>query len=188
MTGKIDPTFGWHPSNASVLSEARIRDGVRSVTMLWRAFVCGGRGLWEFNRFGGWKSLQRRDLREKLVIDAHQCTAPGVHRVMVRRGCSSFKRRDACTYTRGSVRRASGFVLTGNPEIEGLVLSGRRRAPEEIRLPRNAWSGNYLFLEPIGPLGVFDPRGASPRPPDRPDLPGRSSSAEELIAAIGLES
>ena len=26
-----------------------------------------------------------------------------------------------------------------------------------------------------------------PRPPDRPDFPARSSSAEELIAAIGLE-
>jgi hypothetical protein len=38
--------------------------------------------------------------------------------VMVRRGCSSFKRRYACTYTRGSVRHASGFVLTGNSEIE----------------------------------------------------------------------
>jgi len=63
------------------------------------------------------------DLREKLVIDAHQCTAPGVHRVMVRRGCSSFKRRDACTYTRGSVRRASGFVLTSNPEVRADLRS-----------------------------------------------------------------
>ncbi len=36
---------------------------------------------------------------------------------MVRRGCSSFKRRYACTYTRGSVRRASGFVLTGSWEV-----------------------------------------------------------------------
>jgi hypothetical protein len=30
-------------------------------------------------------------------------------------------------------------------------------------------------------------RSSPPRPPDRPDLPGRASSAEELIAAIGLE-
>ncbi len=37
---------------------------------------------------------------------------PAFTPVMVRRGCSSFKRRYACTYTRGSVRRASGFVLT----------------------------------------------------------------------------
>ena len=44
--------------------------------------------------------------------------------VMVRRGSSSFKRRSfkrryACTYTRGSVRRASGFVLTGYTEVMG---------------------------------------------------------------------
>jgi hypothetical protein len=38
---------------------------------------------------------------------------------MVRRGRSSFERRNAFTYARGSVGRASGFVLTGNPEIVG---------------------------------------------------------------------
>ena len=43
---------------------------------------------------------------------------PTLTPVMVRPGCSSFKRRYACTYTRGSVRRASGFVLTGYPETE----------------------------------------------------------------------
>jgi len=37
--------------------------------------------------------------------------------VMVRRCCSSIKRRYACTYPRGSVRRASGFVLTGSSEV-----------------------------------------------------------------------
>jgi hypothetical protein len=31
--------------------------------------------------------------------------------MIVRRGSSSFKRRYACTHTRGSVRRASGFVV-----------------------------------------------------------------------------
>jgi hypothetical protein len=51
-----------------------------------------------------------------LAIDARQCTAPGVHPGMVRRARSSFKGRNPCTYTRGSVRRASGFVLTGHPE------------------------------------------------------------------------
>jgi hypothetical protein len=34
---------------------------------------------------------------------------PAFTPVMVRRGCSSFKRRYACTYKRGSVRRASGL-------------------------------------------------------------------------------
>jgi len=40
---------------------------------------------------------------------------------------------DACVYTRASVRRASGFVLTGKPEVDcitacvsGLLLVGRR--------------------------------------------------------------
>ena len=36
---------------------------------------------------------------------------------MVRRGSSSFKRRSAWTHTRGSVRRVSGFVLTGHAEV-----------------------------------------------------------------------
>jgi hypothetical protein len=35
---------------------------------------------------------------------------PAFTPVMAGRGCSSFKRRDACTYTRDSVRRASGFL------------------------------------------------------------------------------
>ena len=65
-----------------------------------------------------WKSLQRRELREKLVIDARQCTAPRTHCVMVRRGCPSFKSAETlATYTRGSVRRASGFVQTSYPEV-----------------------------------------------------------------------
>ena|ERR1700757_3269152 len=37
--------------------------------------------------------------------------------VMLRDGSPFFKRRYACTYTRGSVRRVSGFVLTGTPEV-----------------------------------------------------------------------
>jgi hypothetical protein len=60
---------------ASVLSEARIRDGVRAATMLWRAFdktvrrnplafaadaVYGNQSIWS------WKSLQGRELHEKL--------------------------------------------------------------------------------------------------------------------------
>ena len=56
--------------------------------------------------------------------------------VMVRRSCSSFKRRYACTYTRGSVRRASGFVLTGKPVVirpgQGLVSQRLDRDIHEI--------------------------------------------------------
>jgi hypothetical protein len=68
----------------------------------------------EIQSIWGWKSLQKKALAGKaLAIDARQCTAPGVHPGVVRRGRSSFKRRNACTYTCGSLRRASGFVLTG---------------------------------------------------------------------------
>ncbi len=43
--------------------------------------------------------------------------------MIVRRGSSSFKRRYACTHTRGSVRRVSGFVLTGKQEV---IRPGRK--------------------------------------------------------------
>jgi hypothetical protein len=71
-----------------------------------------------------WKSLQGRECTKSLVIDIRQCTA--IHPVMVRRGCSSFKPRYPGTYTRGSVRRASGFVLTGYSEStnSGILASG----------------------------------------------------------------
>ena len=44
------------------------------------------------------------------------------------------------------------------------------------------------LLAPGWDLSPAAPRGSSPRPPDRPDLPALFPSAEELIAAIGLES
>ena len=55
---------------------------------------------------------------------------PAFTPVMVRRGCSSFKRRYACTYTRGSVRRVSGFVLTRNPELTDDITTSASRRPE----------------------------------------------------------
>ena len=36
---------------------------------------------------------------------------------------------DACVYTRGSVRRASGFVLTGNTEVVPSQKSASRKSP-----------------------------------------------------------
>ncbi len=38
---------------------------------------------------------------------------------------------DGCVYTRGSVRRASGFVLTGNPEVRPRN-NFQRRGPEVL--------------------------------------------------------
>jgi hypothetical protein len=47
--------------------------------------------------------------------------------MIVRRGPSSFKRRYACTNTRGSVRRVSGFVLTGKQEV--ILAASKFSAP-----------------------------------------------------------
>ena len=49
--------------------------------------------------------------------------------MIVRRGSSSFKRRYACTHTRGSVRRVSGFVLTRLWSVTALItrLSANRK-------------------------------------------------------------
>jgi hypothetical protein len=62
--------------------------------------------------------LQRRELREETrLLILVNVLLPAFTPVMLRRGCSSFKGRYACTDTRGSVRRASGFVLTSKPEV-----------------------------------------------------------------------
>ena len=37
-----------------------------------------GRGLWEFNRFGAGRHCKQGSCAKSLVIDARQCTAPGV--------------------------------------------------------------------------------------------------------------
>ena len=62
----------------------------------------------------GLEVIARKGLaRKPWLLMVVNVLLPAFTLVMVRRGCSSFKRRDTCTYTRGSVRRASGFVLTG---------------------------------------------------------------------------
>ena len=114
-------------ADASVLSEAPIRDGVRAVTMRGRAFD---------------KTVSRKPLA--LAVDAVYGNSIDLGlEVIARKGLArkawllmlinvllpafagnatprmfSFKRRDSCTYTRDSVRRASGFVLTGKSELE----------------------------------------------------------------------
>jgi hypothetical protein len=60
-----------------------------------------------------WKSLQKRELREKaLFLMFVNVLLLAFTPVMVRRCSSSFKRRYACTYVRGSIRRAGGLVQT----------------------------------------------------------------------------
>ena len=100
---------------------------MRAVTMLWRAFdKTVSRKPLAFAVdavYGNSIDLELEVIAKKGVVRKAwllmpvNVLLPAFTRVMVRRGCSSFKRRDACTYTRGSVRRASGFVLTGNSEI-----------------------------------------------------------------------
>ena len=65
-------------------------------------------------------------------------------RVMVRRGSSSFKRRYAWTYTRGSVRRVNGFVLTGNPSVRKLRVGPRFATSGSISLP-NGEAASWLW-------------------------------------------
>src|ERR1700693_5132397 len=82
-----------------------------------RSRVRRTRGAMGIQSISAQKALPDGDFGQKVVIDAHRCrtsrnlvshptSAPSV----LQEGSS-----DACVYTRGSVRRASGFVLTGQP-------------------------------------------------------------------------
>jgi len=118
--------------DASVLSEARIRHGVRAVTKLWRAFdktvsrkplAFAVDAVYGISIDSWLEFIAKRDLREKSAIDARQCTGS---RPSTRDGTprpfffqAQKQHRNACTYTRGGVRRASGFVLTSKPEVIG---------------------------------------------------------------------
>jgi len=69
------------------------------------------------------------------------------------------------------------------------AYSATRLRPDQLELEAEFVLDN-LFVERR--LGVLDLEPlpftfCPPRPPDRPDFPAWSSSAEELIAAIGLE-
>src|SRR5256885_14495151 len=95
--------------------------------MRWRAFdksVKGSRLRLRWTRSVGISIdlelevlCKKEPCAKSLVVDVRQCTAPRIHAGDgTPRGCSSFKRQYACSYTRGSVRSASGFVLTGKQE------------------------------------------------------------------------
>ena len=111
------------PNYASVLSEARFGDGVGAVTMLWRAFdktvsrkplVFAVDAVYGNSIDFGLEVIARKGLAGKAwLLMLVNILLPAFTPVMLRRGCSSFKRRNACAYTRGSVRRASGFVHNG---------------------------------------------------------------------------
>ena len=93
---------------------------------------CGGRGaLWKFNRFLPDTPCQTGTLVKTpllMLIDiclAIICVILPPAPSVLQAGSS-----DACVYTRGSVRRASGFVLTGFCEVS----RGKRRSPVQRSL------------------------------------------------------
>jgi len=74
------------------------------------------------------KALPDGDFSQKAVIDAHRCGSSGNNASSYRRRHPLFKggSSEAGVYTRASVRRASGFVLTGKQEVVKLFLEQAR--------------------------------------------------------------
>jgi hypothetical protein len=70
--------------------------------------------LWEFNRFLPEKPCQTGSLAKRLLLMLIDVTLFATIHVILPPAPSVFQESsDAGVYTRGSVRRASGFVLTG---------------------------------------------------------------------------
>ena len=86
----------------------------------------------EFQSIFAWESLPEAGFGKNVVIDAHRCRRfPGTSQVILAPSGYLFKGgrlrySDRCVCTRGSVRRASGFVLTGYPETIHLDESSFR--------------------------------------------------------------
>jgi len=118
--------LGLLAGDASVLSEARIRDGVRAVMILWRAFdktVSGkplafavGAVYGNSIDLGLEVIAKKGTCAKRLVIDARQCTAPSVHLGNRTPWPFFFQRRDACP-VHAAAPAASGFVLTSHSEV-----------------------------------------------------------------------
>jgi hypothetical protein len=83
--------------------------------------------LWEFNRFLPEKPCQTGTLVKRLLLMLIDAGLLGIIGIIlppapsvVQGGSSDSSDSEAWVYSRASVRRASGFVLTGKPEIEPL--------------------------------------------------------------------
>jgi len=76
--------------------------------------------LWEFNRFLPENPCQTGTLAKTLLLIFIDVAILATISIILPPAPSVLQEGspDACVYTRGSVRRASGFVLTGNPESE----------------------------------------------------------------------
>src|SRR6266852_7111698 len=92
---------------------------------------CGGRGvLWEFNRFLPEKPCQTGSLAKRLLLMLIDVQLLAAIHVILPPAPSIFQESsDAGVYTRGSVRRVSGFVLTGNPTIVPRTPAFRATVP-----------------------------------------------------------
>ena len=103
--------------------------------------------LWEFNRLLPEKPCQTGTLVRLIDVEllATICVilppAPSVLQEGSSEGSS-----DACVYTRGSVRRASGFLLTGNPEVRPRN-NFQRRGPEVGLAEIIRWFPRSPFLD-----------------------------------------
>ena len=84
---------------------------------------CGGRGmLWNFNRLSPEKPCQAETLAKNVLLMLIDVRLQAICAILPPApSVLQEDSLDACVYTRGSVRRASGFVLTGNTEIIGEV-------------------------------------------------------------------
>src|SRR6266851_3271133 len=81
----------------------------------------------DFQSIFGWKSLPEAGFGKNVVIDADRCSGSRIHLDHPNAGRSvvqdhsSDHRFKRLHLTRASVRRASGFVLTGYPETWSLA-------------------------------------------------------------------
>jgi len=92
---------------------------------------CGGRGvLWDLNRFRLGSNCNKRSCAKTPLLMLIDILLLASSEVILAPEGQSVKTTDTCrpqtlaAYTRGSVRRASGFVLTSNPEIRKLNRLG----------------------------------------------------------------
>ena len=92
---------------------------------------CGGRGvLWELNRFRPGSHCKKGSYGETLLLMLIKYIAPPIQRGHPNAGRSVGQDHRRLRNTRGSVRRASGFVLTSHTESirSFFCISNEKRA------------------------------------------------------------
>ena len=111
--------------------------------------------LWEFNRFLPENPCQTGTLAKTLLLIFIDVAILATISIILPPAPSVLQEGspDACVYTRGSVRRASGFVLTGKPEV---ICSSVGLVPTNALV-----SGNPILQvdRQVGHIVVGDRRG-----------------------------